>query len=144
MGRVGQWPLAIFGFIDHSHQWALHTSRPARQTQQSTAQPAPHSKKTFKSPMLTIEARWEGQPACFGSPYICAIGDTVTGGECWVCCSCGAGGLLGRLAVQQPCGMRLRDSAKQHVPFVTAPPCVLQERRARKVRWSTWSTQTPW
>lgn len=44
--------------------------------------------------MLTIEARWEGQPACFGSPYICAIGDTVTGGECWVCCLCGAGRLV--------------------------------------------------
>lgn len=38
------------------------------------------SAKTYRSPMLTIEARWEGQPACFGSPYICAIGDTVTGG----------------------------------------------------------------
>lgn len=43
----------------------------------------PASAKTFKSPMLTIEARWEGHPACFGSPYICAIGDTVTGGELW-------------------------------------------------------------
>ena len=31
--------------------------------------------------MLSIEARWEGTPSCFGSPYICAIGDTVTGGE---------------------------------------------------------------
>ena len=30
--------------------------------------------------MLKIEARWQGQPGCFGSPYICAIGDTVTGG----------------------------------------------------------------
>lgn len=35
----------------------------------------------YKSPMLTIEARWKGMPATFGSPYICAIGDTVTGGE---------------------------------------------------------------
>lgn len=30
--------------------------------------------------MLTIEAHWQGGPECFGSPYICAIGDTVTGG----------------------------------------------------------------
>eukprot|EP00887_Chlorella_sp_A99_P001412 scaffold8.g1412.t1 len=37
--------------------------------------------RTFESPMLRVEARWEGHPACFGSPYICAIGDTVTGGE---------------------------------------------------------------
>ena len=37
--------------------------------------------KMFRSPMLTIEARWKGMPATFGSPYICAIGDTVTGGE---------------------------------------------------------------
>jgi 2-polyprenyl-3-methyl-5-hydroxy-6-metoxy-1,4-benzoquinol methylase len=35
----------------------------------------------FKSPMLTVEARWKGMPQPFGSPYICAIGDTVTGGE---------------------------------------------------------------
>jgi len=35
----------------------------------------------FTSPMLKIEARWQGLPATFGSPYICAIGDTVTGGE---------------------------------------------------------------
>jgi mRNA (guanine-N7-)-methyltransferase len=35
--------------------------------------------KTFTSPMLTIEAHWQGGPQCFGSPYICAIGDTVTG-----------------------------------------------------------------
>lgn len=35
----------------------------------------------FKSPMLTIEAHWKKGPQCFGSPYICAIGDTVTGGE---------------------------------------------------------------
>ncbi|KAL4457714.1 hypothetical protein ABPG75_012579 [Micractinium tetrahymenae] len=39
-----------------------------------------HGKK-FASPMLTIEAHWQGNPGCFGSPYICAIGDTVTGGE---------------------------------------------------------------
>lgn len=45
-----------------------------------TPLPARRSHKTFKSPMLTIEARWAGQPGCFGSPYICAIGDTVTGG----------------------------------------------------------------
>ena len=31
--------------------------------------------------MLTVEARWKGMPQPFGSPYICAIGDTVTGGE---------------------------------------------------------------
>ena len=35
----------------------------------------------FSTPMLTVEARWKGQPQPFGSPYICAIGDTVTGGE---------------------------------------------------------------
>lgn len=35
----------------------------------------------YKSRMLTIEARWKGMPSTFGSPYICAIGDTVTGGE---------------------------------------------------------------
>lgn len=35
----------------------------------------------FTSPMLMIEARWKGMPSTFGSPYICAIGDTVTGGE---------------------------------------------------------------
>ena len=35
----------------------------------------------FASPMLMIEARWQGQPETFGSPYICAIGDTVTSGE---------------------------------------------------------------
>ena len=39
------------------------------------------SGRKFKSPMLTVEARWEGQPKPFGSPYLCAIGDTVTGGE---------------------------------------------------------------
>jgi len=39
------------------------------------------SARTFQSPMLRIEARWQGTPATFGSPYICAIGDTVTGGE---------------------------------------------------------------
>ncbi|KAL4541152.1 hypothetical protein Ndes2437B_g05535 [Nannochloris sp. 'desiccata'] len=31
--------------------------------------------------MLKIEARWEGAPNVFGSAYVCAIGDTVTGGE---------------------------------------------------------------
>jgi len=31
--------------------------------------------------MLKIEARWEGAPNTFGSAYVCAIGDTVTGGE---------------------------------------------------------------
>lgn len=36
----------------------------------------------FHSPMLTVEARWKGAPECFGSAYICAIGDTVTGGMC--------------------------------------------------------------
>jgi hypothetical protein len=36
---------------------------------------------TYNSQMLRVEARWQGQPACFGSPYICAIGDTVTGSE---------------------------------------------------------------
>ena len=35
----------------------------------------------FKSPMLTVEARWKGQPTPFGASYTCAIGDTVTGGE---------------------------------------------------------------
>lgn len=37
--------------------------------------------RKFTSPMLMIEARWKGMPSTFGSPYICAIGDTVTGGE---------------------------------------------------------------
>lgn len=37
--------------------------------------------KLFTSPMLKVEARWQGMPSTFGSPYICAIGDTVTGGE---------------------------------------------------------------
>jgi mRNA (guanine-N7-)-methyltransferase len=37
--------------------------------------------KIFDHPMLRIEARWEGPPKSFGSPYICAIGDTVTGGD---------------------------------------------------------------
>jgi hypothetical protein len=36
--------------------------------------------------MLTLEAHWQGGPQCFGSPYICAIGDTVTGGT-HACCS---------------------------------------------------------
>uniref|UniRef100_A0A1D2AEU8 mRNA (guanine-N(7))-methyltransferase n=1 Tax=Auxenochlorella protothecoides TaxID=3075 RepID=A0A1D2AEU8_AUXPR len=36
---------------------------------------------TYQSPMLTVEARWKGSPGCFGSAYICAIGDTVTGSE---------------------------------------------------------------
>ena len=36
--------------------------------------------KKYQSPMLTIEAHWKGMPEVFGSPYICAIGDTVTGG----------------------------------------------------------------
>lgn len=35
----------------------------------------------FSSPMLQIEAKWQGAPATFGSPYLCAIGDTVTGGD---------------------------------------------------------------
>lgn len=35
----------------------------------------------FESPLLTLEARWTGPPACFGSPYVCAIGDTVTDGS---------------------------------------------------------------
>lgn len=35
----------------------------------------------FSTPMLKVEARWQGQPQPFGSPYVCAIGDTVTGGE---------------------------------------------------------------
>ena len=39
------------------------------------------SSKVFSSPMLRIEARWVGSPQTFGSPYLCAIGDTVTGGE---------------------------------------------------------------
>lgn len=39
------------------------------------------SRRVFESPMLRIEAKWQGMPAVFGSPYICAIGDTVTGGE---------------------------------------------------------------
>jgi mRNA (guanine-N7-)-methyltransferase len=37
--------------------------------------------KIFDHPMLRIEARWEGPPTPFGSPYICAIGDTVTGSD---------------------------------------------------------------
>lgn len=37
--------------------------------------------RLFESPMLRIEARWAGTPATFGSAYVCAIGDTVTGGE---------------------------------------------------------------
>lgn len=36
---------------------------------------------TLRSPMLTVEARWKGAPEPFGSPYLCAIGDTVTGAE---------------------------------------------------------------
>lgn len=36
---------------------------------------------SYRSPMLTVEAKWKGAPDCFGSPYICAIGDTVTGGK---------------------------------------------------------------
>lgn len=39
------------------------------------------SSKVYNSPMLKIEARWEGAPNVFGSAYVCAIGDTVTGGE---------------------------------------------------------------
>lgn len=39
------------------------------------------NKGVFSSPLLYIEAKWHGAPATFGSPYICAIGDTVTGGE---------------------------------------------------------------
>ncbi len=39
------------------------------------------SSKMYNSPMLKIEARWEGSPSTFGSAYVCAIGDTVTGGE---------------------------------------------------------------
>lgn len=35
----------------------------------------------YSSPLLRIEARWTGAPSTFGSPYVCAIGDTVTGGE---------------------------------------------------------------
>ncbi len=37
--------------------------------------------KVYSRPMLHIEAHWVGQPQCFGSPYICSIGDTVTSGE---------------------------------------------------------------
>jgi mRNA (guanine-N7-)-methyltransferase len=37
--------------------------------------------KSFDSPMLRIQPRWAGAPAAFGSPYLCAIGDTVTGSE---------------------------------------------------------------
>lgn len=48
--------------------------------------------------MLTIEAHWQGEPACFGSPYICAIGDTVTGGEARLLWGSQlAGGCAGRL-----------------------------------------------
>jgi mRNA (guanine-N7-)-methyltransferase len=39
------------------------------------------SRKVYSSPMLKIEARWKGAPNTFGSAYVCAIGDTVTGGE---------------------------------------------------------------
>lgn len=35
----------------------------------------------YKQPMLHLEAKWKGTPQPFGSPYICAIGDTVTGTE---------------------------------------------------------------
>jgi len=35
----------------------------------------------YKQPMLHLEAKWKGTPQPFGSPYICAIGDTVTGKE---------------------------------------------------------------
>ena len=38
-------------------------------------------KSVFDSPMLRIEARWQGTAGAFGSAYVCAIGDTVTGGE---------------------------------------------------------------
>lgn len=41
------------------------------------------SGRTYKRPMLTIEAHWVGGPGPFNSPYVCAIGDTVTGGEVW-------------------------------------------------------------
>ena len=37
--------------------------------------------RRYDSPLLKIEARWEGPPSTFGSAYVCAIGDTVTGGE---------------------------------------------------------------
>lgn len=39
------------------------------------------SSRVYESPMLRIEARWAGAPATFGSPYLCSIGDTVTGDE---------------------------------------------------------------
>ncbi|KAL4858009.1 mRNA cap guanine-N7 methyltransferase 1 [Chlorella vulgaris] len=39
------------------------------------------SGRTYKRPMLTIEAHWVGGPGPFNSPYVCAIGDTVTGGD---------------------------------------------------------------
>ncbi|KDD75388.1 hypothetical protein H632_c707p0, partial [Helicosporidium sp. ATCC 50920] len=38
-------------------------------------------RRDVRLPMLSLSARWEGAPACFGSPYVCAIGDTVTGDE---------------------------------------------------------------
>jgi hypothetical protein len=37
--------------------------------------------RVFASPMLRVEAHWRGAPAPFGSPYVCAIGDTVTAGD---------------------------------------------------------------
>ncbi len=41
--------------------------------------------KLYHAPMLRIEAHWQGPPQCFGSPYICAIGDTVTSGMLHAC-----------------------------------------------------------
>ena len=67
-----------------------HTSCPNIQhgSLSSIAAFRPCSNKTFKSPMLTLEAHWQGGPQCFGSPYICAIGDTVTGGAHLACTRC--------------------------------------------------------
>ncbi len=41
------------------------------------SQRVPHE---FNSPMLTLRAKWLGEPQPFNSPFTCAIGDTVTQG----------------------------------------------------------------
>ena len=35
----------------------------------------------YESPMLKLEAKWQGEMQSFGSGYTCAIGDTVTEGD---------------------------------------------------------------
>jgi len=37
-------------------------------------------KDEYRSPMLYLKKHWKGQPSVFGSPFTCAIADTVTSG----------------------------------------------------------------